>query len=78
MIPLFFDVCRFAENAYFILQYKNVYADKTISDIFQEMFPYADRFIISFKKDGLSNMGGVLCFRDDGLFSETYQGIGLF
>jgi tryptophanase len=66
-IPLFFDACRFAENAY---------SEKPITTIVQEMFSYADGFTISLKKDGLANIGGVLCFRDKGLFAEKYEGIG--
>lgn len=76
-IPLFFDACRFAENAFFIKTYEAGYSDKTIPEIVQEMFSYADGFTISLKKDGLANMGGVLCFHDKRLFAEKYQGIGL-
>ncbi|PVI00602.1 PLP-dependent transferase [Periconia macrospinosa] len=42
-----------------------------------EMFSYVDGFIISLKKDGLSNMGGALCIRDDGLLTQQYSGIGI-
>lgn len=76
-IPFFFDACRFAENALFIHDYEEGYADKPIAEIVQEMFSYVEGFTISLKKDGLSNMGGVLCFRDKGLFAEKYEGIGL-
>ncbi|RYP86358.1 hypothetical protein DL769_000742 [Monosporascus sp. CRB-8-3] len=76
-IPLFFDACRFAENAFFIHQYEKGYSHKTIPEIIQEMFSYADGFTISLKKDGLANMGGVLCFHDKRLFSKRYEGIGL-
>lgn len=77
-VPLFFDACRFAENAYFIQQYEDGYANTTIADIVQEMFSYADGFTISLKKDGLANMGGVLCFRDQGIFAKSYENIGMF
>ncbi|KAK4187540.1 putative Tryptophanase [Podospora australis] len=76
-IPLFLDACRFAENAYFIQRYEEGYADKPIVEIVQEMFSYAGGFTISLKKDGLANMGGVLSFRDEGLFAQTYEGIGM-
>ncbi|KAI0404401.1 beta-eliminating lyase [Xylaria palmicola] len=75
-IPLFFDACRFAENAVFIKFFEAGYSDKLIAEIVQEMFTYADGFTISLKKDGLSSMGGVLCFRDKGLFAQRYEGIG--
>lgn len=76
-VPLFFDACRFAENAYFIQQYEAGYSGMTIEAIVHEMFTYAEGFTISLKKDGLANMGGVLCFRDEGLFAKKYEGIGL-
>jgi tryptophanase len=76
-IPLFFDACRFAENAWFIHHFEAGYSDKSIPEIVQEMFSYVDGYTISLKKDGLSNMGGVLCFRDQALFAQRYEGIGL-
>ncbi|KAI2625149.1 pyridoxal phosphate-dependent transferase [Xylaria nigripes] len=75
-IPVFFDACRFAENAWFIREFEGGYSNKTIPEIVQEMFSYVDGFTLSMKKDGLSNMGGVLCFRDKGLFARRYEGIG--
>lgn len=76
-IPFFFDACRFAENAMFIHSYEEGYSDKSIHEIVQEMFSYVDGFTISLKKDGLSNMGGVLCIRDEGLLTQQYNGIGI-
>ncbi|KAI0540686.1 pyridoxal phosphate-dependent transferase [Xylaria digitata] len=76
-VPLFFDACRFAENAWFIHAFEAGYSDKSIPEIVQEMFSYADGFTVSLKKDGLANMGGVLCFRDETLFTQRYKGIGL-
>ncbi|KAI0478059.1 beta-eliminating lyase [Xylaria cf. heliscus] len=75
-VPLFFDACRFAENSWFIRNSEPGYADKPVTDIVQEMFSYVDGFTISLKKDGLSNMGGVLCFRDKSLLAQQYRGIG--
>jgi tryptophanase len=74
-IPIFFDACRFAENAWFIKQYEQGYENRYIWDIVKEMFSYVDGFTVSFKKDGLSNMGGGLFLRDDGLFVRRYPHI---
>ncbi|MFX0210356.1 MAG: tryptophanase, partial [Candidatus Hodarchaeota archaeon] len=65
-IPLFFDASRFAENAYFCKKFEAGYSHRSIPNIVQEMFTYADGFTISFKKDGLANMGGGFFFRDQG------------
>lgn len=74
-IPLMFDACRFAENAWFIQRFEEGYATKSISDITREMFQYADGFTISFKKDGIVNMGGGLFFREGGAFLKKYPEI---
>lgn len=42
------------------------------------MFSYVDGFTISLKKDGLANMGGVLCFLNQGVFARQYNGVGMF
>lgn len=72
-IPLFFDACRFAENAHFIKEFEAGYQNHTIPSIVKEMFSYVDGFTISFKKDGLANMGGFLCFRDKGIFHKKFS-----
>jgi tryptophanase len=75
-IPIFFDACRFAENAIFIKDFEPGYQAMPITEIIKEMFSYVDGFTISLKKDGLSNIGGALCFRDKGMFAQKYAGIG--
>ena len=70
-VPFFLDACRFAENAYFIKKRENGYAKKTVLEIAQEMFSYADGATMSGKKDALVNIGGFVTFDDDGLAEKV-------
>lgn len=70
-IPFFLDACRFAENSFFIKKREKGYAHKSVKEIAQEMFSYADGCTMSAKKDALVNMGGFLGVNDESLAMQA-------
>jgi tryptophanase len=66
-IPFLIDGARFAENSYLIQRREPGYRHRPLPEIARETFDQADGCLISMKKDGLVNIGGVLALRDDRL-----------
>jgi tryptophanase len=67
------DVCRIAENCYFIKHREPGHEHKTYREIAQEIFSLADGCIMSAKKDGLANMGGFLALKHRDLVDACNQ-----
>ena len=67
-IRIYLDATRMAENAFFIQQREEGYADKSIAVILKEFCSYTDGAWMSAKKDNLVNIGGWLAVNDHDLF----------
>lgn len=72
-IKVFYDATRCVENAYYIKEQEEGYADKSIKEIVHEMFSYADGCTMSGKKDCIVNIGGFLCMNDETLFEKAKE-----
>ncbi|PHN01794.1 tryptophanase [Flavilitoribacter nigricans] len=72
-IPVYMDIARYAENAYFIKNREAAYKDWSIRDIIREMFKDADVVWMSSKKDGLVNIGGFIALNDPDLYERLGQ-----
>jgi len=72
-IPVMFDAARFAENCYFIRTREKGYENKSIKEIAREMFSYGDGCVMSSKKDGLVNIGGLFCTKHKEIYEQAIQ-----
>jgi tryptophanase len=69
-LPFFLDAARFAENAWWIHRLDPDWAGRAAALVARAMFDLADGCMISAKKDGLVNIGGLLCVNDDALATK--------
>lgn len=80
-IKVMLDATRAVENAYFIQQREDGYANKSVADILHEMCSYTDGATMSGKKDLLVNIGGFVAVNDWDIFEElrnmvvVYEGL---
>ena len=72
-IIMWSDATRLAENAYFIQQREEGYADTPCAQIAKEMLSHFDGLTMSGKKDCLVNIGGFLAMRDEDILVKARE-----
>jgi len=74
-LPFYFDAARMTENAFFIHEREKGYSSKSIRKILLEEMSYVDGFIMSAKKDGLANIGGMITTRNRKIFEALKESL---
>lgn len=77
-VPVYLDMCRWAENAYFVREREPGMSTRTIAEIGRAFFDLADGATMSAKKDGLVNIGGFVAVRDTELAERLKEALILF
>lgn len=72
-IPFVMDIARVAENAYFIKTREEAYHNHSIAEIIKESVSYCETAVMSAKKDGLVNIGGLFLSRNLDIFTMANQ-----
>jgi len=77
-IPVYLDMCRWAENAYFVREREPGMSGRSIREIGRAFFDLAAGATMSAKKDGLVNIGGFVATRDEALFERLKEAVILY
>jgi len=70
-IPIMLDATRTIENAWFIREREEGYAEKPVREILREICDLTDGCTMSAKKDALVNIGGFFACNDDEVFRKA-------
>ena len=70
-IRIYLDATRMAENAFFIQEREEAYAEAPIAEILKEFCSYTDGAWMSAKKDNLVNIGGWLAVNHEDVFEKA-------
>ncbi len=70
-IPIMLDATRTIENAWFIREREDGYAQRSVREILREICDLTDGCTMSAKKDALVNIGGFFACNDDEVFRKA-------
>lgn len=77
-LPIYLDMCRWAENAWFIRTREPGMEHRPVAEIGRAMFDLVDGATMSAKKDGLVNIGGFVATRDATLAARIKEELILY
>ncbi|MHA2621464.1 MAG: tryptophanase [bacterium JZ-2024 1] len=69
-VPLYLDAARIAENCYFIRARSPTFKDTPIPEIARRIASLCDGILMSAKKDGLVNIGGLFMTNNEKLYEK--------
>jgi tyrosine phenol-lyase len=77
-IPLYLDITRIFENAYFIQQREPGFKNRSVRQITRAICALSDGATMSSKKDGVVNIGGFLATNDPTLFRKAKEEVVVY